>query len=303
MKTYSILIIYDVEGWAYHHQAKALAKYAADDFDVVVSNQYEALLSSRHFDVIFFMPFNHIARLRKFCRQIDEAPLIVTYFSLGWGYANDWLKEPIELADMVIINNYGMWHKSGRPPKTYYIPNGVDLDIFHVNRPIKLRKPRVLWTGSTFHRKIKGYDDIILPLKEILAHNSIEMDIRLINSEDSVKYSLPQMAEWYNSGTVYAVASLSEGTPNPALEAAACGCTLVSTPVGNMPELIRPDYNGYLVRWRLEEFAGAVQAAIGRQSQLSRNMQTVIRDWGWDKRSAEYYRLFRQLIQKKRQKV
>ncbi|MEO8601389.1 MAG: glycosyltransferase [bacterium] len=38
-----------------------------------------------------------------------------------------------------------------------------------------------------------------------------------------------------------------EGTPNPALEAAACGCTVVSTPVGTLPELIRDAANGYLV--------------------------------------------------------
>ena len=193
-----------------------------------------------------------------------------------------------------------MWDKSGRLPKTHYIPNGVDLDIFHAARPIEQRERKALWTGSTFHRKIKGYDDIILPLKELLARRSIELDIRLINSENSVKYSPAQMAEWYNSGAVYVVSSLSEGTPNPALEAAACGCAVVSTPVGNMPELIRPEYNGYLARWKPEEFAAAVQAALRQINRLSRNMQSVIKDWGWDKRSAEYYNLFRRLIQQRR---
>lgn len=299
MKTINLLIVYDVDGWAYHHQAKAMAKYAPADFRVVVSNRYEALLKTQSFDVIFFMPFNHIARLRKMCRQLGQEPVIVTYYSLGWGYANDWLQEPLQLADMVVINNYGMWDKSGRLPKTHYIPNGVDLDIFKVTRPIGQRQLKALWTGSTFHRKIKGYDDIVLPLKEILARQAIDLDMRLIDSEERVKYNLSQMAEWYNSGAVYIVASLSEGTPNPALEAAACGCTLVSTPVGNMPELIRPDYNGYLVRWRVEEFAAAVQTALERQERLSRNMQAVIGDWGWDKRSAEYYRLFRELIDRR----
>ena len=47
------------------------------------------------------------------------------------------------------------------------------------------------------------------------------------------------MAAWYDTGTVYVVASQFEGTPNPALEAASAGCVVVSTPVGNMPELIR----------------------------------------------------------------
>jgi len=299
MGTYRVLIVYDVPDWAYHHQAKAMAKYAPPDFEVVVSNRYQQALKFRDFDLIFFMPFNHIAKVREYCLQNKKRAVIVTYFSLGWGYANDWLKEPLELADMVVINNLGMWEKSGRLPKTYYIPNGVDLDIFNIRRPVEQRAPKVLWTGSTFHRKIKGYDDIILPLKELLARRSVEMDIRLINSENKVKYSLPQMAQWYNSGTVYVVASLSEGTPNPALEAAACGCAVVATPVGNMPELIQPGFNGFLVRWQPEEFAQAVQAALERQNQLSRNMRRTIADWSWDKRSAEYYRLFRQLIQER----
>ena len=46
------------------------------------------------------------------------------------------------------------------------------------------------------------------------------------------------MAEFYNSiGTIICY-SESEGTPNPVLEAAMCGRPVISTNVGNVPELM-----------------------------------------------------------------
>jgi hypothetical protein len=33
----SLRIIYDVDGWAYHHQARAMQKYAPPDFEVSIA--------------------------------------------------------------------------------------------------------------------------------------------------------------------------------------------------------------------------------------------------------------------------
>jgi glycosyltransferase involved in cell wall biosynthesis len=103
------------------------------------------------------------------------------------------------------------------------------------------------------------------------------------------------MADWYNTGTVLVCASATEGTPNPGLEAAACGCTVVSTPVGNMPELIRSGENGYLVERRVDALLEGVRTAVADYPRLARQMLADIQDWGWDRRSAAYFRLFRRL--------
>ena len=64
-----------------------------------------------------------------------------------------------------------------------------------------------------------------------------------------------EMVEFYHSLDVYVCASRSEGTPNPCLEAAACGLPVITTAVGNMPELIRDGHNGFLVERRPEQSA------------------------------------------------
>jgi len=65
------------------------------------------------------------------------------------------------------------------------------------------RKPRLLWCGSEFHRKIKGYDDILIRLRDRLKNHGLPLDLRLINSNGPIKYSRVQMARWYNTGTIY----------------------------------------------------------------------------------------------------
>jgi glycosyltransferase involved in cell wall biosynthesis len=296
MPHHRLLIIYDIEGWAYYHNARALQKYAPDDFEVLVSTTYKQLLQAKDFDLILFLPFTHLGGLSAFCDEVDVHPIIVSVYSVGWGYANEWLEDTRALSDGVIITSYRMWDKAGRLGDTWYLPSGVDLDIFRVTTPIEDRQPRLLWCGSTFHRKIKGYDDIILPLKEKLQLSGLDLDLRLADSMGKAKYSLAQMAEWYNTGTIYACASLAEGTPNPALEAAACGCTIVTTPVGNMPELIRHGWNGYLVKWDVESFIQHICMALDRKSTLAQNMLLAIQEWGWEHRAKGYYDLFRLLI-------
>jgi glycosyltransferase involved in cell wall biosynthesis len=120
----------------------------------------------------------------------------------------------------------------------------------------------------------------------------IDLDLRLVDSHGR-KYSHPDMAAWYNTGSCYVVGSETEGTPNPALEAAACGLPIVSTRVGNMPELIQHKINGYLVE---ERSARALQEGItfvnDNFESMSLAMLETIKGWSWKNRSQKYFELF-----------
>jgi glycosyltransferase involved in cell wall biosynthesis len=134
---------------------------------------------------------------------------------------------------------------------------------------------------------------VLVPLRERLEAAGIPCDFRMVDaSRPETIYTTAEMIDWYNSGTVYVCASSSEGTPNPCLEAAACGCALVTTPVGNMTELTPAAYilrdvdDAYReCEWALDHYLGEVQL-----------LQSDIGDWSWRERAVKYYDLFRRLI-------
>lgn len=291
-----IRILYDVYGWAYYWRAVALQKYHPSDYQVDIGSDYGRSLPKVKYDAILQLAYSYISQLQKHITASKIKIPIISSFNVGWNYHNDWLTNVIKHSDGVIINNYEMWEKYGKHPKTINISNGVDGDIFKLKRPIPLRKPKVIWIGSIFHRKTKNYDSILLPLSQKLRKNGIASDFRLVSSTGNNRMNQQQLTDWYNSGTVYVVASKTEGTPNPALEAASCGCTVVSTKVGNMPELIKPGINGYLCEQTIEDIYSNVLAAINNYQTLSNSMQNEIIKWHWKSRSQEYFNYISSII-------
>jgi glycosyltransferase involved in cell wall biosynthesis len=150
--------------------------------------------------------------------------------------------------------------------------------------------------GSESQRELKGYDDCLVPLQERLTSMGIASDFRLVDSFGSAKRSQQVMAAWYNTGTILVCASQAEGTPNPGLEAAACGCVLVSTPVGNMTELVRSGQNGYLVERSVDSLLAGVLAAIDGYPRLAAQLQRDIQHWGWHTRSHAHFDAFRRVL-------
>ncbi len=298
----TLRILYDVAGWAFHHQARALQKYAPADFQVSLAplrrpEDAATALGETAVDLVFLLPDSKTQAVREVLRQRGWPSKLVVGWSTGVPRRLATFYELYPKADAWVINNQAYWDTIGRLPRTFMIPNGVDLDVFNVTQPLEARTPKVLWMGSELYRRLKGYDDFMLPLQRKLRVLGIDCELLLVDSFGPDKRTPAQMAEWYNRGTVLVCASESEGTPNPALEAAACGCTVVSTRVGNMPELIRHDVNGYLVDREVGALLRGIQAACQNYPRVSRAMQSDIQAWHWAARSAEFFRLFRDVLE------
>ena len=298
----SLRIIYDVPGWAYHHQAVALQKYAPADFEVSIAPfdyraPADAALGEQPPDIIFLLREFATRELADALRRRRWRSQLVVGWSCGFPRRLGDFYATRHLADGWIFNNNECWTGSGQLPRTIAIANGVDLDVFSVTRPPAMRRPKVLWVGSELYRGLKGYDDLMLPLQARLQARGIDCELRLVDSRGAHKHPPRQMAEWYNQGTVLVCASESEGTPNPALEAAACGCTVVSTPVGNMPELIRDDVNGYLVERDLDALTAGVERALSAYPRLAEAMQQDIHAWHWADRSRQHFAFFRDVVE------
>lgn len=302
-----VRIVYDVDGWAYHHQARALRTHAPPDFEVTIAplrgpdgaDHLDRAIGEDPVDLAFDMHTGaaparlvHGAIVARGWR-----PVIVGGWYAGWPLKIEEFAARRALADALVFNNQLTWDRMGRPPRTWMLPNGVDLEVFRVTRPLDTRSPRVVWVGSQLWRAVKGYDDYLVPLARQLARRGITCDFRLVDSKSGGLLRAPaEMAAWYNTATVLVCASEAEGTPNPALEAAACGCVVVSTRVGNMPELIRNDENGYLVDRHVEALAAGVERAIAHYPRLAHRMLADIRAWSWAERARPYFALFRELL-------
>lgn len=314
MAKYRARLLYDVPGWAYHSRCLALQKYAPEDFDVVLERGNLSRFSEYPFDVNLQLVYPHAGLLRQHLDRLGQKSVIVTGCNTGWFNENrdeghKYFAQMREFSDWIVFNCRAAWGFCGLPERTSWISNGVDREVFHPKVAVAARQPKVLWLGSEFHaqphRDTKGYWEILMPLKARLAARGIACDFRRVDSVATVHkngvghYSQADLADWYNTGTVYVVASRSEGTPNPALEAAACGCTIVSTVVGNMPELIRHGLNGILVNGTLDSVEAGVLRAIDQYSQWGMAMQRSIEAWDWRLRAARYFDLFRWLIAEK----
>ncbi|NOZ07575.1 MAG: glycosyltransferase [FCB group bacterium] len=87
-----------------------------------------------------------------------------------------------------------------------------------------------------------------IPREEAL-FRSLQQQIAGLGLEDSIHFTgqrddIPQLLRRI---TVFCLTSLSEGTPNVVLEAMAAGVPVVSTNVGDVPEIITDGENGLLV--------------------------------------------------------
>jgi teichuronic acid biosynthesis glycosyltransferase TuaC len=105
---------------------------------------------------------------------------------------------------------------------------------------------------------------------------------------------LPQkVAQYINAADVLTLPSWSEGYPNVLVEALACGCPVVATHVGGIPEIVTPD-NGLLMAPRdttalTEALDQALTKAWDRPA-ISRNMSRT-----WDDVARETLQVCRSL--------
>jgi len=307
---YRIRLHYDVPQWAYYRRCHAIKKHAPPDFQVDMGEWHpcvrrEQWPAEKRYDLILQLVPDR-EHLRKHLDKVGHhETVVVGGLNVGYGHHTERLRMCRDYADHIVVNNRDCWDRLGHPADMTWISNGVDRAIYRISRRIESREPQILWTGCEFHSgkhtNIKGYHEVLLPLAKRLEAWGIPYSFRKVISEIPERcFTTEEMVDWYNHGTIYVCASSSEGTPNPALEAASCGCIVISTAIGNMPELIEPGYNGELVERTVDALADAIRRCLPRYKEMAAAMQRVIEGWDWRFRAVQYYDLFRRLIDTRR---
>ncbi len=186
-----------------------------------------------------------------------------------------------------------------------YAPNGVDSTYFHPRSGYEYDRQniRIGWVGKI--RAAKNYETL-LEIQRQLDGEGFEFNIISIPKGSPKNYLLSKsdMRCFYHGIDYYLVVSWHEGTPNPALEAAACGIPVVTTSVGNMPELIEHGVNGFFIEPRVDDVVEQVKNLQDIEPSdylsLSSNIrERIVADWTWEKNIENYRRAFKKLVKSK----
>jgi glycosyltransferase involved in cell wall biosynthesis len=214
--------------------------------------------------------------LRKYCNYIlNKSDKLIVLSTEWYDYFSDFVKK-----DKIVI-----------------LYNGVEEVGYELERNNN-NKPICLFMGRLGQRK--GVYDLIQSIK-ILADKNIECEFLLagdgeieevrkeitaLNIQDQVKLlgwiNNEQKTELLEKSDILVLPSYNEGLPMAILEAMSYGLPIVSTPVGGIPEAIKPNENGFLVNpGNIQGLADCLETLIKDPTlrrKMGRNNQQLIHD-------------------------
>ena len=163
--------------------------------------------------------------------------------------------------DHVIVKSAEMLKYLDKENNNYsVIPNGVSFDKFY---PM----------DQSVAREHLGYelDEIIIifPANPIRAEknyslaeeaiNLLKREVRLVTF---VNIPNQDLVYYYNACDLVLFTSIYEGSPNVIKEALACNCRILSTPCGDVPEVIADSVGADLISYKHKEVAEALIRAL-----------------------------------------
>jgi glycosyltransferase involved in cell wall biosynthesis len=289
-KTPNILLIADRKGWAYDTRCQMLKRYLSNDYNFEITYFHDyPVLDLNKYDLIYFAGYNLIGQGKNLPRN-----KVVTSISGMVSYSPEDVAKYINQSSACSVFNRN--HLSQVFPYTdttlFYIPNGVDTDLFC---PIEREKNEIFTIGWAGNSKHKGKR-----LEELKWTVSLIPDVKFVIQDMENKIPHIEMPKFYQSLDCYCQVSISEGCSNTLLEAAACGIPLISTSVGTARDIIESD-GGYLVRDDLSDLQITIELMKnGNREAMGKALRNrIVKDWTWEKRTMQYKEMFDYVLRKK----
>lgn len=172
---------------------------------------------------------------------------------------------------------------TGKHPHVYVGYSSVDRRLWFPPKTPRKRGDKVVvgWTGNA-NRGDKRVHTFLRPAISKSGHK-----VRLLiqdGGSNPVPYRDMKEAFYYNID-ILAVTSIAEGTPNPALEAMACGAPVISVPVGHIPEIITPGMDGWIVKNDVAAFALRLRQLSDEPQKIkhaAKLAQHTALAWSWE---------------------
>lgn len=340
MKKKKIALIVDEENWAFHHIALQISTKLAHkyDFKIIfrkyVENMVSVICMVQDYDLIHFFWRGDLYLINQ-----DY----VKYYLLDCGLTTDYFikkyynnllittsvydhlflsESEIEITNSILQNCFAYTVSSEKLLNIYKqdniikkpdakITDGVDLENFY---PINLKRLKnkkngsliMGWVGNSEWSKekgdMKGVNTILKPaIKELqnkgyyIVENFADKKIRMIPHD--------KMCEYYSEIDILVCSSEIEGTPNPILEAMACGVPVISTNVGIVPEVFGKLQKKFILEERsIQCLKEKIIEIINNPKlliELSNENLKSIKKWDWKYKIKEFDDFFVSCMEKR----
>jgi glycosyltransferase involved in cell wall biosynthesis len=292
-----ILIICDTAKWAWAIKSKNLQRYLSDEFtiEIVYLDDGEKIQKDKEYDIYLTFSLNHLWHVK----SINPKKLITgsTSHQNFHNYINARnLNDRCAAIHMNSMFLYNLSIKNKNHKNIFYCPNGVDTKLF-VPREKKLDVKNLVVGFVGKNNENKGLRNFIIPAVKKLEG----VTLKTITNTWKNAIENKNLVDYYNSIDLYIISSDFECTPNPALEAAACGKPLISTKVGNMPEFIHNAVSGYLIDRKINLITDRIsylQKNPSKIIKMGREARKKAEEWDWKIQAENYRKMFRDVISK-----
>ena len=329
-----VALVIDTDHWAFGNISRQLQRYLSDRFDFIVipmdiiENIDQVFMMARDCEIVHFFWREHLALIGtpyyrsyieslglsypKFERSFIDSKIITTSIYDHLLLTSEELAQRQSLfTDR--LSGYMVGSKKlksiysnvpGYPEPAIVAEDGVDLTLFkpqNLNRlqNVGERNLVVGWVGNSKWASeledFKGVHTILKPALEQLQAEGLKITSFLADRQERF---IPhdQMPDYYGKIDVLVCTSKIEGTPNPVLEAMACGVPVISTDVGIVPQALGPLQQQMILKERSVECLKAQLRLLLEQTSLlielsAENLESI-RGWDWSFKAENFHQFF-----------
>ena len=198
--------------------------------------------------------------------------------------------------------------------KITVIPNGVDTTLFKPS-PKPYVKNYFLFVGQLVERK--GVDLLLYSLTKVSTnikclivgdgpqYNYLSQLAKKLKLGKRVKFlgsvSLQLLITLYQHARFLVLPSLVEPFGITLLEAMACGCPVIATRIGGVPEIVKNGYNGFLVNpYDIEDLSEKIELLANhdeiRQKMALNARKFVERNYSWSAIALKVNKLYHKVL-------
>ncbi|MDG1716708.1 MAG: glycosyltransferase family 4 protein [Saprospiraceae bacterium] len=190
--------------------------------------------------------------------------------------------------------------------KVLLVGNGIEEEFQDYGRE---RKKQIIFVGSfkpvkahqmmidgfeLFHKQKENYKLILVgdgplfnQMKDYVESKGLTSNIDFLGQKN-----MNQLIELYNESEIFALNSFSEGFPKVLLEALGCGCRIVSTKVGSVPEIMGCDYPYFIENHIPKGISDALLSVANAESTKFEEYESILKRYSWENVREIYINLY-----------